>query len=108
MMTHLPRIAMHGWEYAMAVRDFKELLLKEEARLFDNPMTTKRTSEKSRKREGKIEDASSVVIQITSLVIALKTLPVIKRHSLLEVGAIVEMTQRKKRVVAWLKRSTIR
>ncbi|GJV45385.1 hypothetical protein Tco_1429921 [Tanacetum coccineum] len=50
----------------------------------------------------KIEDASSVVIQITSLMIDLKTLPVIKRHSLSEVGAIVEMTQRKKRFVSWL------
>ncbi|GJS80855.1 retrovirus-related pol polyprotein from transposon TNT 1-94 [Tanacetum coccineum] len=64
-------------------------------------MTTKRTSKKSRKKEGKIEDASSVVIQITSLVISLKTLPMIKRHSLLEVGAIVEMTKRKKRFVSW-------
>ncbi|GKG48317.1 hypothetical protein Tco_0510202, partial [Tanacetum coccineum] len=35
-------------------------------------------------------------------VIALKTLLVIKRHSLLEVGAIVEMPQRKKRFVSWL------
>ncbi|GJT80964.1 hypothetical protein Tco_1055306 [Tanacetum coccineum] len=70
--------------------------LEEEASLSDNPMTTKRTFEKSRKREGKIEDASSVVIQITSLVIALKTLPVIKRHSLLEVGAIVEMIKERK------------
>ncbi|GJV30196.1 hypothetical protein Tco_0832179 [Tanacetum coccineum] len=59
--------------------------LEEEASLSDNPMTTKRTSEKSRKREGKIEDASSVVIQITSLVIALKTLFRIKRHSVVEV-----------------------
>ncbi|GJU33066.1 hypothetical protein Tco_1176655 [Tanacetum coccineum] len=75
---------------------------KEEASLSDNPMTTKGTSEKSRKIKRKIEDASSVVIQITSLVIAPKTLPVIKRHSLSEVGAIVEMTQRKKRFVSWL------
>ncbi|GJY16637.1 UBN2 domain-containing protein [Tanacetum coccineum] len=35
-------------------------------------------------------------------VIALKTLPVIKRHSLSEVGAIVEMTQREKKFVSWL------
>ncbi|GKC06089.1 putative ribonuclease H-like domain-containing protein, partial [Tanacetum coccineum] len=71
-------------------------------------MTVKRTSKKSRKREGKIEDASSVVIQITLLVIALKTLSVIKRHSLLEVGAIVEMTQRKKRFVSWLTQTSLR
>ncbi|GKF79456.1 hypothetical protein Tco_0235024, partial [Tanacetum coccineum] len=45
-------------EYAMAVRDFNKL----------------------RKIKRKIKDASSVVIQITSLVIAPKTLPVIKRH----------------------------
>ncbi|GJY61241.1 hypothetical protein Tco_0461898 [Tanacetum coccineum] len=65
-------------------------------------MTTKRTSKKSRKRKGKIEDASSVVIQITSSTIALKTIPVNKRHSLSKVGAIVEMTQRKKRFVSWV------
>ncbi|GJX30271.1 hypothetical protein Tco_0238350 [Tanacetum coccineum] len=44
--------------------------LEEEASLSDNPMTTKGTSEKSRKIKRKIEDASSVVIQIASLVIA--------------------------------------
>ncbi|GJS29698.1 retrovirus-related pol polyprotein from transposon TNT 1-94 [Tanacetum coccineum] len=64
-------------------------------------MTTKRTFEKSRKIKRKNEDASNVVIQITSLVIAPKMFPVIKRHSLSEVGAIVEMTQRKKRSVSW-------
>ncbi|GKE58641.1 hypothetical protein Tco_1497826 [Tanacetum coccineum] len=88
-------------EYAMAVRDLRNSL-EEEASLSDNPMTTEGTSEKSRKIKRKIEDASSVVIQITSLVIAPKTLPVIKRHSLSEVGAIVEITQRKKRFVSWL------
>ncbi|GKE76011.1 hypothetical protein Tco_1542131, partial [Tanacetum coccineum] len=55
-----------------------------------------------RKIKRKKEDASSVVIQITSLVIAPKKFPVIKRHSLSEFGAIVEMTQRKKRFVSWL------
>ncbi|GJT21487.1 hypothetical protein Tco_0891424 [Tanacetum coccineum] len=74
--------------------------LEEEASLSDNLMKTKRTSEKSRKRKGKIKDALSVVIQITSLAISLKTIPVNKRHSLSEVGAIVEMTQRKKRFVS--------
>ncbi|GKF67195.1 hypothetical protein Tco_0196874, partial [Tanacetum coccineum] len=43
-----------------------------------------------------------MLVQITSLVIVPKTLPVIKRHSLSKVGAIVEMTQRKKRFVSWL------
>ncbi|GJR15328.1 hypothetical protein Tco_0797980 [Tanacetum coccineum] len=88
-------------EYAMAVRDFKKFF-RRRGKFVRTPMTTKGTSEKSRKIKRKIEDASSVVIQITSLVIAPKTLPVIKRHSLSEVGAIVEMTQRKKRFVSWL------
>ncbi|GJW36373.1 hypothetical protein Tco_0059293 [Tanacetum coccineum] len=66
------------------------------------PKVVTTTTKKSRNIKRKIEDASSVVIQITSLVIAPKTLPVIKRHSLSEVGAIVEMTQRKKRFVSWL------
>ncbi|GKE99798.1 hypothetical protein Tco_0023149, partial [Tanacetum coccineum] len=44
--------------------------LEEEASLSDNPMTIRRTSEKSRKIKRMNEDASSVVIQITSLVIA--------------------------------------
>ncbi|GJV78325.1 retrovirus-related pol polyprotein from transposon TNT 1-94 [Tanacetum coccineum] len=75
--------------------------LEEEASLSDNPMTTKRTSKKSRKIKGKIEDASSVVIQITFNSDFPKNLfREIKRHSLSEVGAIVEMTQRKKRFVS--------
>ncbi|GKF59976.1 hypothetical protein Tco_0176762, partial [Tanacetum coccineum] len=65
-------------------------------------LRTKRTSEKSRKIKRKNKDASSVVIQITALVIGPKKFPVIKRHSLSEVGAIVEMTQRKKRFISWL------
>ncbi|GJR40204.1 hypothetical protein Tco_1215888 [Tanacetum coccineum] len=75
-------------EYAMAVRDFKKFF-------------------RRRKIKRKNEDASNVVIQITSLVIAPKTFPVIKRHSLSEVGAIVEMTQRKKRFVSWLTQTVL-
>ncbi|GJZ67851.1 hypothetical protein Tco_0631091 [Tanacetum coccineum] len=61
-------------------------------------MTTKRTFEKSRKIKGKIEDASSVVIQITSLVIVPKTLSEIKRHSLSKVGAIVDEDTKKEEI----------
>ncbi|GJT29383.1 hypothetical protein Tco_0909658 [Tanacetum coccineum] len=60
-------------------------------------MTTKGTPKNQGKKKEGTKDASSVVIQITSLVIVPKTLPEIKRHSLSKVGAIVEMTQRKKR-----------
>nr|GEX86296.1 hypothetical protein [Tanacetum cinerariifolium] len=49
-----------------------------------------------------IGDASSVVIQITSLVIVPNTPSMIKRHSLLDVGAIVKMTPRRKKYVSWL------
>ncbi|GJV53553.1 UBN2 domain-containing protein [Tanacetum coccineum] len=89
-------------EYAMAVRDFKSSL-EEEASLSDNPMTTKRTSERQRKtrRKRKTEDVSSVVIQITSLVIVPNIPSVIKRRLLSGVGAIVEMTPRRKRYVSW-------
>ncbi|GJX13613.1 hypothetical protein Tco_0205371 [Tanacetum coccineum] len=88
-------------EYAMAIRDFKKFF-RRRGKFVRQPYDEKRTSEKSRKIKRKNEDASSVVIQITSLVIAPKTFSVIKRHSLSEVGAIVEMTQRKKRFVSWL------
>ncbi|GKC24820.1 hypothetical protein Tco_1026970 [Tanacetum coccineum] len=89
-------------EYAMAVRDTKSSL-EEEASLFDNPMMTKRTSGRQRKkrRKRKTKDASSVVIQITSLVIVPNTPSVIKRRLLSDVGAIVEMTPRRKRYVSW-------
>ncbi|GKA00867.1 retrovirus-related pol polyprotein from transposon TNT 1-94 [Tanacetum coccineum] len=39
-------------EYAMAIRDFKKFF-RRRGNLFDNLMTTKRTSEKSRKRKGR-------------------------------------------------------
>ncbi|GJW87071.1 hypothetical protein Tco_0162411 [Tanacetum coccineum] len=74
--------------------------LEEEASLSDNPMTTKGTSKKSRKIKRKIEDASSVVIQITSLVIApTKKSSVIKKAFIVEVGALVEDDSKKKRFV---------
>ncbi|GJS38450.1 integrase, catalytic region, zinc finger, CCHC-type containing protein [Tanacetum coccineum] len=66
-------------EYAMDVRNFKKFF----------------------RRRGKCESLSEED-PITSLVIVPKTLLEIKRHSLSEVGAIVEMTQRKKRFVSWL------
>nr|GEU89174.1 DUF4219 domain-containing protein/UBN2 domain-containing protein [Tanacetum cinerariifolium] len=48
-----------------------------------------------------IEDVSSVVIQITSLVVVPNTPSVIERHSLSGVGAIVEMIPKKKKYVSW-------
>ncbi|GJY76417.1 retrovirus-related pol polyprotein from transposon TNT 1-94, partial [Tanacetum coccineum] len=51
------------------------------------------------RRKRKTEDVSSVVIQITSLVIVPNTPSVIKRRLLSGVGAIVEMTPRRKRYV---------
>ncbi|GJS99222.1 hypothetical protein Tco_0820392 [Tanacetum coccineum] len=77
--------------------------LEEEASLFDNPITTKRTSGRQRKtrRKRKTEDVLSVVIQITSLVIVPNTPSVIKRRLLSAVGAIVEMTPKRKRYVSW-------
>ncbi|GJV35150.1 hypothetical protein Tco_1407627 [Tanacetum coccineum] len=47
-------------EYAMAVRDFKKFF--KDRQVVRQPYDDKRTSEKSRREEGKIEDASSVVI----------------------------------------------
>ena len=76
--------------------------LEEEGSLYDNPLTTKRTFEKPRKIERKNEDASNAVIQITSLVIVQRTIPVIKKHSLSGVGVIAETNPRRKKFVSWL------
>ncbi|GKE87764.1 hypothetical protein Tco_1565239 [Tanacetum coccineum] len=67
-------------------------------------MTTKGTFGKQRKtrRRKKIEDDSSVVIQITSLVIVPNTPSMTKRRSLLDVGVIVKMIPRRKIYVSWL------
>ncbi|GJT18642.1 hypothetical protein Tco_0877348 [Tanacetum coccineum] len=66
-------------EYTMAVRDFKKFF-KRRGKFVRQPYDDKRNFRKSKKIKRKIEDASTVAIQITSLVIAPKTLPVIKRH----------------------------
>ncbi|GJU86863.1 hypothetical protein Tco_1294409 [Tanacetum coccineum] len=80
-------------EYTMAVRDFKKFF-RRRGNFVRQPYDNKRTSERQRKtrRKRKTEDVSSVVIQITLLVIVLNTPSVIKRCLLLGVGAIVEMT----------------
>nr|GEW63198.1 hypothetical protein [Tanacetum cinerariifolium] len=49
-----------------------------------------------------IEDILSVVIKITSLEIVPNTLSMIKRRSLFDVRAIVEMIARRKKYVLWL------
>nr|GEV78585.1 copia protein [Tanacetum cinerariifolium] len=89
-------------EYAMAVRDFKNSL-EEETSSSDNPMTTKRTFKRQRKtrKKKRTEDVSSVVIQITSLVIVPNAHSVIKKRLLSDVGATVEMTPRWKGYVLW-------
>ncbi|GKD09369.1 hypothetical protein Tco_1189054 [Tanacetum coccineum] len=89
---------------------YKSLTLKAKQVLSDDDTSSldSNDEEYAMARKGKIEDASSVVIQITSLAIALKTIPVNKRHSLSEVEAIVEMTQRKKRFVLWVTQTSLR
>nr|GEX54789.1 UBN2 domain-containing protein [Tanacetum cinerariifolium] len=54
------------------------------------------------KMRSMIEDVLSVVIQITSLVIVPNTPSMIKRRSLSDVRAIVEMITRRKKCVSWL------
>ncbi|GJR37194.1 hypothetical protein Tco_1212878 [Tanacetum coccineum] len=88
-------------EYAMAVRDFKKFF-RRRGKFVRQPYDDKKNFQNQVKDNKEERRRFTVSDPITSLVIALKTLPVIKRHSLLEVGAIVEMNQRKKRFISWL------
>nr|GEX77116.1 UBN2 domain-containing protein [Tanacetum cinerariifolium] len=90
-------------EYAMAVRDFKKFF-RRRGSSFVNLMKRKGTFGKQRKikRRKMTEDVSSVVTQITLLVIVPNTPSMIKRHSLLDVRAIVKMTPRGMKYVLWL------
>ncbi|GJY73514.1 retrovirus-related pol polyprotein from transposon TNT 1-94 [Tanacetum coccineum] len=64
MRMHLPRIAMtKNMQWPLGI---SKSSLEEEENLSDNPMMTRKTSERPRKTRKKIEGASSVAIQTTS------------------------------------------
>ncbi|GJV46342.1 hypothetical protein Tco_1430878 [Tanacetum coccineum] len=86
-------------EYAMVVRDFKKFF-KRRGKFVRQPYDDKKNFRKTR-RKRKTEDVSSVMIQITSLVIVPNTHSVIKRRLLSGVEAIVEMTPKRKRYISW-------
>nr|GEW24777.1 ribonuclease H-like domain-containing protein [Tanacetum cinerariifolium] len=79
-------------EYAMEVRDFK-IFFRRRGKFVHQPHDDKGTFEKKRKikKRKMIEDVSSVVTQITSLVIVPNTPFMIKRHSFLDVRVIVRL-----------------
>ncbi|GJU97760.1 retrovirus-related pol polyprotein from transposon TNT 1-94 [Tanacetum coccineum] len=80
--------------------------LEEEENSSDNPMMTRRTSERSRKTRKKIEGASSVAIQTTSLVIVQRIPSTIKRRLWWVVGVIAKMI--KKKFVSWHTKTSLR
>ncbi|GJV20617.1 hypothetical protein Tco_1369637 [Tanacetum coccineum] len=89
-------------KYAMVVRDFKKFFRirgKFVRQPYDNKKNFWKVKEDKKRRM--IEDVSSVVIQITSLVIVSNTPLMIKRCSSSDVGAIVEMTPKRKKYMLW-------
>nr|GEU51411.1 reverse transcriptase domain-containing protein [Tanacetum cinerariifolium] len=90
-------------EYVIAVRDFKKFF-RRRGNFVRQPYDDKRNFWKAKEDKSRkmIEDVSSVMTQITSLVIVPNTSLMIKRRSLLDVVAIVKMTPRRKKYVLWL------
>nr|GEU64692.1 copia protein [Tanacetum cinerariifolium] len=80
----------------------RKVLSEEEATSLDINDEEYAMAQRKIKKRKMIEDVSSVVTQITSLVIVQNTLSMIKRRSLLDVGAIVNMTPKRKKYVSWL------
>nr|GEZ85222.1 UBN2 domain-containing protein [Tanacetum cinerariifolium] len=80
----------------------RKVLSEEEATSSDSNDEEYAIAQRKIKRRKTIKDVLSVVTQITSLVIVPNTLLMIKRHSLLDVGAIVKMNPRRKKYVSWL------